>query len=138
MAIDKTEKTARLEIRLTPTEKKEIIKKAEQAHMTVSSYILSLSENKKIVVAEKIPQLLLEITRIGVNINQIAHIGNSQKFVYREQLDEVINLLEYVKSDMQKILSEIYNQDEHTLKGLERKIENLRKEIKELSSKIEK
>ena len=95
MEIDKTEKTARLEIRLTPSEKEEIIKKAEQARMTVSSYILFLSENKKITVAENIPQLLLEITRIGTNINQIAHIGNSQKFVYREQLDEVINLLEH-------------------------------------------
>lgn len=130
-----TEKTERLAIRLTPSEKEEIIKKAEQARMTISGYILSLSENKKIMVAENIPQLLLEITRIGTNINQIAHIGNSQRFVYREQLEEVIRLMNDVKSDMQKILSEIYNHDEHTFQSLEKKIDLLIGRIDRLEDK---
>ena len=133
-----TEKNARLEIRLSPTEKEKILTKAEQAHMTVSGYIIALSENKKITVAENIPQLLLEITRIGTNINQIAHIGNSQRFVYREQLEEVIRLMNDVKSDMQKILSEIYNQDEHTLKDIERKIDLLDEHtLKSIERKID-
>lgn len=97
--------------------------------MSISSYIIALSENKKITVAENIPELLLEITRIGTNINQIAHIGNSQKYVNKQQLDEVLNLLEDIESIMQKILSEIFNEDEHTFRSLERKIDMLLEKV---------
>lgn len=118
-------KSCRVFLRVTPSELKELQKKAEIAHMSISGYIMALSENKKITVVENIPELLLEITRIGTNINQIAHIGNSQKYVNKQQLDEIANLLEDVKSIMQKILSEIYNEDEHTFRSLERKIDML-------------
>lgn len=118
-------KNCQLNFRLTPSELKELQKKAEQAHMSISSYIIHLSENKKIIVSENIPRLLVEVTRIGTNINQIAHIGNSQKYVNKQQLDEVASLLEDVKSIMQKILSELYNEDEHTFRSLERKIDKL-------------
>ena len=70
-----------INFRISLEEKKKLQAKAKQAHMSISSYIIALSENKKITVAENIPELLLEITRIGTNINQIAHIGNSQKYV---------------------------------------------------------
>lgn len=129
-------KSCQLNLRLTPSELNEIKRKAETAHMSVSNYVVYASENKKIIVSENIPRLLLEITRIGTNINQIAHIGNSQKYVNKQQLDEVLNLLQDIESIMQKILSEIFNEDEHTFRSLERKIENLRKEVKILSSKI--
>lgn len=118
-------KNCQLHFRLTSSELRKLQKKAETAHMSISGYIMALSENKKITVAENIPELLLEITRIGTNINQIAHIGNSQKYVSKQQLDEVSDLLEDVKSIMQKILSEIYNEDEHTFRSLERKIDML-------------
>lgn len=127
-----------INFRVTKAEKKQLQEKAEQAHMSLTDYILSLSENKKITVAEKIPQLLLEITRIGTNINQIAHTGNSQKFVYREQLEEVIRLMNDVKSCMQKILLEIYDHDEHTLKGIERKTDLLERKIDLLIERTEK
>ena len=122
-------KNCQLHFRLTSSELKKLQKNAEQAHMSVSSYIVYLSENKKITVAENIPELLLEITRIGTNINQIAHIGNSQKYVSKQQLDGILNLLEDVKSIMQKILSELYNEDEHTFRSLERKIDMLLEKV---------
>ena len=122
-------KSCRVHLRVTPSELNELQKKAAQAHMSVSSYIIHLSENKKITVAENIPELLLEITRIGTNINQIAHIGNSQKYVNKQQLDEVLNLLEDIESIMQKILSEIFNEDEHTFRSLERKIDMLLEKV---------
>lgn len=122
-------KSCRVYLRVTPSELNELKKKAEIAHMSVSSYIVYLSENKKITVAENLPELLLEITRIGTNINQIAHIGNSQKYVNKQQLDEVLNLLEDIESIMQQILSELYNEDEHTFRSLERKIDMLLEKI---------
>lgn len=95
-------KNCQLHFRLTSSELKKLQKNAKQAHMSISSYIIHLSENKKIIVSENIPRLLVEVTRIGTNINQIAHIGNSQKYVNKQQLDEIANLLEDVKSIMQK------------------------------------
>lgn len=118
-----------INFRISLEEKKKLQAKAKQAHMSISSYIIALSENKKITVAENIPELLLEITRIGTNINQIAHIGNSQKYANKQQLDEVLNLLEDIESIMQKILSEIFNEDEHTFRSLERKIDMLLEKV---------
>ena len=118
-----------INFRISLEEKKKLQAKAKQAHMSISSYIIALSENKQITVAENIPELLLEITRIGTNINQIAHIGNSQKYVNKQQLDEVLNLLEDIESIMQKILSEIFNEDEHTFRSLERKIDMLLEKV---------
>lgn len=122
-------KSCQLHFRLTSSELKKLQKNAKQAHMSISSYIIHLSENKKIIVSENIPRLLVEVTRIGTNINQIAHIGNSQKYVNKQQLDEIANLLEDVKSIMQKILSEIYNEDEHTFRSLEKKIDKLLEKV---------
>ena len=118
-----------INFRISLEEKKKLQAKAKQAHMSISSYIIALSENKKITVAENIPELLLEITRIGTNINQIAHIGNSQKYVNKQQLDEVLNLLEDIESIMQRILSEVFNEDEHTFRSLERKIDMLLEKV---------
>ena len=121
----KENKSETIFIRVTPKEKENLKAKAELANLSVSQYIVALSEERKLVVNEKIPNLLLEITRIGTNINQIAHVGNSQKFVTTKQLDEVIKLMGDVSIYMQKILSEIYNSDEHNFKTLERKIDML-------------
>ncbi len=102
------EKTERFELRMTITEKEKLLAKAKEANMNMSQYIIALSENKKIVVAENIPQLLVEITRIGTNINQIAHVCNSQKYVQTEQLTEINRLMQDVKSAMNKILHELF------------------------------
>ena len=119
-------RNSRIELRVTPSEKKKLQEQAELAHMSLPSYIVALSENKKIVIAERIPQLLLELTRIGTNINQIAHVGNAQKYVSREQLDNVMELLKDVKAIMNKILNELYNDDEEvSIKRLERKLDLL-------------
>lgn len=116
--------------RVTQTEKKELLMKAEQAHMSLSSYIVALSSNKKIVVTEKIPELLLEITRIGTNVNQIAHICNSQRYAKTEQLQEVLKSLDEVKSIMNKILQEIYSDDETVIaKRTDKRTETIDKKL---------
>lgn len=121
---------SRIEVRVTPSEKKELLMKAEQAHMSLSSYIVALSSNKKIVVTEKIPELLLEITRIGTNVNQIAHICNSQRYAKTEQLQEVLKSLGEVKSIMNKILQEIYSDDETVIaKRTDKRTETMDKKL---------
>ena len=74
--MEKEIRNQRITFRISPTEKKYLEEQAAKAHMSVSSYLIKLSENKRIIVAEKVPDLYIEIRRIGVNINQIAHMKN--------------------------------------------------------------
>ena len=83
------DKTERIFIRVSPTEKKEIEEKARLAHKSVANYLISLSKNKRVVDTSKLPPLILEIRRIGVNINQIAAVANSQKYVNKEMLARI-------------------------------------------------
>ena len=105
-------KDQKITIRVSPTEKKDIETKAEQAKMSMSRYLVAATENKKIRVTEKIPDLYLEITRIGVNINQIAHVANSQKYVNTQQIYEVKKLLREVNANMEKVVKTFEDDDD--------------------------
>ena len=114
-----------LHFRITPTEKKEIEEKAKLVGKSVANYLLSLSQNQRIVVAKKLPTLIYEINKIGVNINQMAYIANSQRYVNEELLNRVHQDMNEIKILVQKILSETYNSDEHTVGTLEQRINEL-------------
>ena len=121
----RVKKTERLQLRLTPEEKENLLSKAAEARMTVSDYIANLLENKKVQLEKNIPALIYEINKIGVNINQIAYIGNSQRYVNEELLNRVHQDMNEIKILVQKILSEAYNSDEHTVGTLEQRIREL-------------
>ena len=90
-----------ISIRLTPTEKKEIITKAKQAQMTLTDYLIECSRNTKIKVTD-LSEVLVELKRIGNNINQIARKVNSKRFFFgnfnsviegqRKIYDAILNL----------------------------------------------
>ena len=126
------DKTERIFIRVSPTEKKEIEEKARLAHKSVANYLISLSKNKRVVDTSKLPPLILEIRRIGVNINQIAAVANSQKYVNKEMLVRIDDNQKEVMTLLQQILAEVYNTEEHTFKSLERKIDRLTEKIERL------
>ena len=69
-----------LTIRLTKSEKEMIRKKAARAKMTLTDYIVAASLQTEINVAEDVQPLLVELKRIGNNINQIALKVNTGKF----------------------------------------------------------
>ena len=77
-----------LSIRLTPTEKKEIIIKAKQAQMTLTDYLIECSRNTNITVTD-LTEVLVELKRIGSNLNQIARKANSRRFFF-PKFDSVI------------------------------------------------
>ena len=120
-----TKKTERLQLRLSPEEKEMLMKKAAESRMTVSDYLANLVANKKVETVKSIPALIYEIRKIGVNINQIAHIGNSQRYLDNNLLNKVIADMENVKTLAQKILAEVYNADEHSIRTLEQRINEL-------------
>ena len=129
-------KLARIDLRMTPEEKENLKSKAAEAHMTVSKYILHLSQTKRILLKDDIAELTVEISRIGNNINQIAHVGNTQKFVYKAQLNDVMKHLQEIEELQKKILIAMFSDEERTLITLEKKIEKLTKSVDSIGGRI--
>ena len=127
-------KSEEIHLRMTPTEKKEIEEKAKLADKSVANYLISLSRNQRIVVAKKLPTLIYEINKIGVNVNQITAVANSQKYVSKEMLIKVREELQKVVDLLQQILEEVYNTDEHTFQSLENKIDKLTAAVERLEA----
>ena len=128
-------KLSRVEVRMTPEEKENLKRKATEAHMTVSKYIIHLSQTKRVILKDDIAKLTVEISRIGRNINQIAYIGNYQKFVNRTQLKVVSEYLKQIEDLQRKILRAMFSDEDHTLITLEKKIERLTKSVDSIGSK---
>ena len=80
-----------LTVRLTESEKALIEKKAKRANMNLTEYIIAVSNKSKIKVAEDTTPLLMELKRMGNNINQIAMKINSGA-VSSYNFTEVINM----------------------------------------------
>ena len=132
-----TDKKIIVNFRMTPEEKKKLLAKAEEAHMSLSGYIISLSRSKRVVLKDEIGKLTVEISRIGNNINQIARVGNSQKYVYKAQLKYISEQLSQVEELLKKILYAMFSDEEHTLINLEKKIDRLAEITDSLTERID-
>ncbi len=66
-----------LTVRLTKAEKSEIITKAKRAKMNLTEFIVALSRQTEIVLPPDTAPIILELKRIGNNLNQIAAKVNS-------------------------------------------------------------
>ena len=86
--IEKRKRNQTISIRLTPEEKKEIVAKAKQAQMTLTDYLIECSRNTEIAVTD-LSEVLVELKRIGNNLNQIARKINSKRFFFGK-FDSVI------------------------------------------------
>ena len=102
-------KTADMHLRLTPAEKENLIAKAAEARLSVSQYLLALSEQKKIYIAEGIPELCRQLAKIGTNVNQIALVANTHKTVSEKQLEVVNQNLASVHDLLGKFIDTIRN-----------------------------
>lgn len=69
-----------LTIRLTKTEKEMIQKKAKKAQLSVTDFLVTTTLHTEIHVTEDVKPLLIELKRIGNNINQITMKINAGAF----------------------------------------------------------
>ncbi len=84
-----------LTVRLTEDEKNAIAKKAKQAHMSLTEYIVTLSNIKPIFVAEDVKPVIGELKRIGNNINQITvkiNAGIFSSYNFQDVIDELYKI----------------------------------------------
>ena len=80
-----------LTIRLTKAERERIKRNAKRAKRSITDYIVSLSLETPINVAEDVKPLLIELKRIGNNLNQIAakiNTGVFQSYDFQDVVDE--------------------------------------------------
>ena len=80
-----------LTIRLTDSEKKKIIAKSRKAKMSATDFIIASTDSAVIKIPEDLRPVILQLKRIGNNINQIAVKVNSG-VVYSVNFDEVIEM----------------------------------------------
>ena len=78
-----------LTIRLTKAEKEMIQKKAKKAQLSITDFLVATSLRTEIHVAEDVKPLLVELKRIGNNINQITMKINAGAF-HSADFSEVI------------------------------------------------
>ena len=102
-------KTEHVTLRLTPSEKEKLSSQAAKARLSMSQYLLALSEQKKIIVAEGIPELCTQLIKIGTNVNQIAMVANTYKTVSEKQIKIVNDNLIEVQNLLGKLLDTIKN-----------------------------
>ena len=88
-------KTERIEIRLTPEEKTKIINNSVKANTTISEYLIKSATKKEIVVINDLDKLVIQLRKLGNNVNQLTKLANGRVITCVE--------LEGVKKELSKI-----------------------------------
>ena len=86
-------------IRVTPSEKEAILRKAAQADMTLTDYLVTAALSTEIYAAEDMKPVVAELKRIGTNLNQIAmkiNAGVFRSYNFSEVIDWQRKLYEEV------------------------------------------
>ena len=91
-----------LTIRVTAAEKDAIVRNAAKARMSLTDYIVASSLLTEIHVAEDTRPLLIELKRIGNNLNQISTKINAGAFT-SYNFQEVIDLQKAIYEELYRI-----------------------------------
>ena len=86
-----------LTIRVTPGEKDVILRKAKQADMSLTDYLVTSALSVRIFVAEDLKPALTELKRIGNNLNQITtkiNVGAFKSYNFQEVINWQARLYE--------------------------------------------
>jgi hypothetical protein len=97
-------KSSSIHVRLTQDDKNRIMDKSIKARMNLSVYVISAALNKNIAVIDGLPELLLQIAKIGNNINQIARVANSNSNVSDENVTQVKAALKEIDNKLSKFI----------------------------------
>ena len=91
-------KSLKLTLRISPENKKEIVSRAKKTHLNVSEYMIVSAINKNIIVIDGFPKVVMQISRIGNNINQIVKLANTTSYVSPDQIAAIKNELKSIQN----------------------------------------
>ena len=83
-------KTAIITARMTPQTKAEIQRRAKQAGMTVTDYLVTCALDKEIIQVNGLDEILSELKAQGRNLNQLTTLANMGRIQFLRS-DELID-----------------------------------------------
>ena len=119
----------RIEIRLLPVEKEKIEQSAAVLHMTVTDYIRACCLRKRVMDTSWVPEITKQIVKIGVNVNQIATVANTNHSVSDRQIDLVNENLIGVQNQLRAVI-------EHMENPLDRNLNECRQLLLKITEKL--
>ncbi len=102
-----------IKIRVTADEYSAIKQRAESADMNISKFIRTLALNGKIILydTENIYRFNQLMRSIGTNINQIAMVANSEKSVFRNDIETIRKDIRKLSDEFHSIVSPLKNRE---------------------------
>ena len=96
-----------IKIRVSADEMSAIKHRAEAANMSISSFLRNLALNGKIILydTENIYRFNQLMRSVGTNINQIAAVANSEKSVYKNDIDSLRREVEKISAEFKSCIS---------------------------------
>lgn len=79
-------KNKKYSFRVTDDEYEKIEKKIKQSKLSITEFMTKAALNQKIVVIDDLKELVLEVNRIGVNLNQLTKLANQGKIDAGDEL----------------------------------------------------
>lgn len=89
-------RTRKMTFRLTEEEYKKIKEKVEEAGVSQQQFLLKTALNKEIIHIQEYQELIFQIKKIGININQIARKANETGQISDTDIEEVKGGLEQI------------------------------------------
>lgn len=88
----------KIEFYVTMDELKTIDKKASICKLDRSKYLRKSAMENQIINIDLsyLDKLIYEINKIGVNINQIAKVSNSNQYIYNSELKEINQYMDMI------------------------------------------
>ena len=102
-----------IKIRVSAEEMSAIKHRAEAANMSISSFLRELALNGKIILydTENIYRFNQLMRSIGTNINQIAMVVNSEKKVFKGDIDSLRREVEKISEEFHNYISPLKSQE---------------------------
>ena len=102
-----------IKIRVSADERSTIKQRAEAANMSISSFLRDLALNGKIILydTENIYRFNQLMRSIGTNINQIAMVVNSEKKVFKGDIDSLRREVEKISEEFHSYISPLKGQE---------------------------
>lgn len=112
--MEKEQKNNRMYIRITNTDKANIAYNAELLNISMTEYVLRCVRRKRIVIVEDFPDLILQLSKIGNNLNQIAIIGNTNNYLSEDYISQARDYLKECYTVMNKFISFICEPEDNS------------------------
>jgi len=82
-------KNKQIKFRVTDKDYKKIKEKISKSKLNQDDYLLKCALGKEIKVIEGLPEMIKEVKRIGVNLNQLTKSVNQGRIIGTNQLEEM-------------------------------------------------